>query len=94
MDWDPSSFLSARKLSGLWNSAHSNGGSHCNHSTSTLSQGMYLCYLLSVILISEILDLGRLRSCILMSICMNVVIRILYVSLKGLHFFSHNKSFD
>lgn len=39
VDWDPSSFLSARKLSGLWNSAHSNGGSHCNHSTSTLSQG-------------------------------------------------------
>ncbi|XP_052005851.1 protein FAM193B-like [Xyrauchen texanus] len=39
VDWDPSSFLSARKLSGLWNSAHSNGGSHCNHSTPTLSQG-------------------------------------------------------
>ncbi|XP_016141792.1 ATP-dependent RNA helicase DDX42-like [Sinocyclocheilus grahami] len=38
VDWDPSSFLSARKLSGLWNSAHSNGGSQCNHSTATLSQ--------------------------------------------------------
>ncbi|XP_051513581.1 protein FAM193B-like isoform X2 [Myxocyprinus asiaticus] len=39
VDWDPSSFLSARKLSGLWNSAHSNGGSHCNHSTPALLQG-------------------------------------------------------
>ncbi|XP_052010765.1 protein FAM193B-like isoform X2 [Xyrauchen texanus] len=39
VDWDPSSFLSARKLSGLWNSAHSNGGSHCNHSTPMLLQG-------------------------------------------------------
>ncbi|KTG31625.1 hypothetical protein cypCar_00008919, partial [Cyprinus carpio] len=38
VDWDPSSFLSARKLSGLWNSTHSNGGSQCNHSTATLSQ--------------------------------------------------------
>lgn len=47
VDWDPSSFLSARKLSGLWNSAHSNGGSHCNHSTSTLSQGTHLFCLFS-----------------------------------------------
>ncbi|XP_057706900.1 protein FAM193B isoform X2 [Corythoichthys intestinalis] len=31
VDWDPSSFLSAHKLSGLWNSAHTNGGDHCNH---------------------------------------------------------------
>ncbi|XP_072549375.1 protein FAM193B isoform X2 [Salminus brasiliensis] len=31
VDWDPSSFLSARKLSGLWNSAHSNTGAHCTH---------------------------------------------------------------
>ncbi|MGH0168407.1 UNVERIFIED_CONTAM: hypothetical protein FKN15_055069 [Acipenser sinensis] len=31
VDWDPSSFLSAHKLSGLWNSAHTNGGAHCNH---------------------------------------------------------------
>lgn len=42
VDWDPSSFLSARKLSGLWNSAHSNGGSQCNHSTPTLSQSTSL----------------------------------------------------
>lgn len=34
VDWDPSSFLSAHKLSGLWNSAHTNGGEHCNHSMS------------------------------------------------------------
>lgn len=39
VDWDPSSFLSARKLSGLWNSAHSNGGSHCNHNPAALSPG-------------------------------------------------------
>lgn len=38
VDWDPSSFLSAHKLSGLWNSAHSNGGDLCNHSTSQHSQ--------------------------------------------------------
>ncbi|XP_031601097.1 protein FAM193B isoform X2 [Oreochromis aureus] len=38
VDWDPSSFLSAHKLSGLWNSAHTNGGEHCNHSTSSHSQ--------------------------------------------------------
>uniref|UniRef100_A0A3Q2QGD2 Family with sequence similarity 193 member B n=1 Tax=Fundulus heteroclitus TaxID=8078 RepID=A0A3Q2QGD2_FUNHE len=38
VDWDPSSFLSAHKLSGLWNSAHSNGGEHCNHTTSSHSQ--------------------------------------------------------
>lgn len=38
VDWDPSSFLSAHKLSGLWNSAHTNGGEHCNHNTSSLSQ--------------------------------------------------------
>ncbi|XP_066572658.1 protein FAM193B isoform X2 [Amia ocellicauda] len=31
VEWDPSSFLSAHKLSGLWNSAHTNGGAHCNH---------------------------------------------------------------
>nr|XP_015205481.1 PREDICTED: protein FAM193B isoform X1 [Lepisosteus oculatus] len=31
VEWDPSSFLSAHKLSGLWNSAHANGGAHCNH---------------------------------------------------------------
>ncbi|TRY54649.1 hypothetical protein DNTS_031192 [Danionella cerebrum] len=38
VDWDPSSFLSARKLSGLWSSTHSNGGSHCSHSNTALSQ--------------------------------------------------------
>lgn len=31
VDWDPSSFLSAHKLSGLWSSAHTNGGPHCAH---------------------------------------------------------------
>nr|XP_057919640.1 protein FAM193B [Doryrhamphus excisus] len=36
VDWDPSSFLSAHKLSGLWNSAH--GGEHCNHNASLHSQ--------------------------------------------------------
>ncbi|XP_061757954.1 protein FAM193B [Nerophis ophidion] len=36
VDWDPSSFLSAHKLSGLWNSAH--GGEHCNHGASLHSQ--------------------------------------------------------
>ncbi|XP_027864913.1 protein FAM193B [Xiphophorus couchianus] len=40
VDWDPSSFLSAHKLSGLWNSAHSNGGENCNHNTSSHSQGL------------------------------------------------------
>ncbi len=44
VDWDPSSFLSARKLSGLWNSAHSNGGPQCNHSTPTLSQSTSLLF--------------------------------------------------
>ncbi|KAI1898044.1 hypothetical protein AGOR_G00068270, partial [Albula goreensis] len=38
VEWDPSSFLSAHKLSGLWNSAHSNGGGHCNHGTTSHSQ--------------------------------------------------------
>ncbi|KAM9740457.1 protein FAM193B isoform 2-T2 [Menidia menidia] len=38
VDWDPSSFLSAHKLSGLWNSAHANGGEHCNHNPSSHSQ--------------------------------------------------------
>ncbi|KAM9310786.1 protein FAM193B [Pholidichthys leucotaenia] len=38
VDWDPSSFLSAHKLSGLWNSTHTNGGEHCNHSPSSHSQ--------------------------------------------------------
>lgn len=38
VDWDPSSFLSAHKLSGLWNSAHTNGGEHCSHNTSSHSQ--------------------------------------------------------
>uniref|UniRef100_A0A8D3A2Z3 FAM193 C-terminal domain-containing protein n=1 Tax=Scophthalmus maximus TaxID=52904 RepID=A0A8D3A2Z3_SCOMX len=38
VDWDPSSFLSAHKLSGLWNSAQTNGGEHCNHNTSSHSQ--------------------------------------------------------
>ncbi|CAL9706903.1 unnamed protein product [Knipowitschia caucasica] len=38
VDWDPSSFLSAHKLSGLWNSAHSNGGDLCNHGSSQHSQ--------------------------------------------------------
>uniref|UniRef100_A0A1A8CFN5 Family with sequence similarity 193, member B n=2 Tax=Nothobranchius kadleci TaxID=1051664 RepID=A0A1A8CFN5_NOTKA len=38
VDWDPSSFLSAHKLSGLWNSAHANGGEHCNHNASSHSQ--------------------------------------------------------
>ncbi|XP_053507201.1 protein FAM193B isoform X1 [Ictalurus furcatus] len=38
VDWDPSSFLSARKLSGLWNSTHSNTGAHCTHGTATHSQ--------------------------------------------------------
>lgn len=38
VDWDPSSFLSAHKLSGLWNSAHTNGGDHCTHNTSSHSQ--------------------------------------------------------
>ncbi|XP_028315604.1 protein FAM193B isoform X2 [Gouania willdenowi] len=43
VDWDPSSFLSAHKLSGLWNSAHANGGEHCNHNTSPHSpQGVTL----------------------------------------------------
>uniref|UniRef100_H3AXA1 Family with sequence similarity 193 member B n=1 Tax=Latimeria chalumnae TaxID=7897 RepID=H3AXA1_LATCH len=28
VDWDPSSFLSAHKLSGLWNSQHANGTAH------------------------------------------------------------------
>uniref|UniRef100_A0A8C7XEA5 Family with sequence similarity 193 member B n=1 Tax=Oryzias sinensis TaxID=183150 RepID=A0A8C7XEA5_9TELE len=40
VDWDPSSFLSAHKLSGLWNSAHANGGEHCNHNTSHSPQGV------------------------------------------------------
>ncbi|XP_015232749.1 PREDICTED: protein FAM193B isoform X2 [Cyprinodon variegatus] len=45
VDWDPSSFLSAHKLSGLWNSAHSNGGEHCNHTTSSHSQqGLTACH--------------------------------------------------
>lgn len=38
VDWDPSSFLSAHKLSGLWNSTHSNGGDLCNHNSSQHSQ--------------------------------------------------------
>lgn len=38
VDWDPSSFLSAHKLSGLWSSAHSNGGVHCNHNAASHSQ--------------------------------------------------------
>ncbi|XP_030001011.1 protein FAM193B [Sphaeramia orbicularis] len=38
VDWDPSSFLSAHKLSGLWNSTHTNGGELCNHNTSPHSQ--------------------------------------------------------
>ncbi|KAJ8247156.1 hypothetical protein GJAV_G00259380 [Gymnothorax javanicus] len=38
VEWDPSSFLSAHKLSGLWNSAHSNGGGHCNHGSGAHSQ--------------------------------------------------------
>ncbi|KAM6976398.1 protein FAM193B [Aplochiton taeniatus] len=38
VDWDPSSFLSAHKLSGLWNSAHTNGGVHCNHNAASHSQ--------------------------------------------------------
>ncbi|KAJ3588177.1 hypothetical protein NHX12_011771 [Muraenolepis orangiensis] len=39
VDWDPSSFLSAHKLSGLWNSVHTNGGGlHCNHNASSHSQ--------------------------------------------------------
>uniref|UniRef100_A0A4W4GV95 FAM193 C-terminal domain-containing protein n=1 Tax=Electrophorus electricus TaxID=8005 RepID=A0A4W4GV95_ELEEL len=38
VDWDPSSFLSARKLSGLWNSAHTNTGAHCTHSMASHSQ--------------------------------------------------------
>ncbi|KAF5906440.1 protein FAM, partial [Clarias magur] len=38
VDWDPSSFLSARKLSGLWNSTHTNTGAHCTHGTATHSQ--------------------------------------------------------
>ncbi|XP_075869256.1 protein FAM193B isoform X2 [Nelusetta ayraudi] len=38
VDWDPSSFLSAHKLSGLWNSAHTNGGEHCNHNPPSHSQ--------------------------------------------------------
>ncbi|KAG5852967.1 hypothetical protein ANANG_G00068140 [Anguilla anguilla] len=38
VEWDPSSFLSAHKLSGLWNSAHSNGGGHCNHGAGSHSQ--------------------------------------------------------
>ncbi|TNN39949.1 Protein FAM193B [Liparis tanakae] len=40
VDWDPSSFLSAHKLSGLWNSAHTNGGEHCSHNSSSHSQGI------------------------------------------------------
>ncbi|XP_036404005.1 protein FAM193B [Megalops cyprinoides] len=38
VEWDPSSFLSAHKLSGLWNSAHTNGGGHCNHGATSHSQ--------------------------------------------------------
>ncbi|XP_062840758.1 protein FAM193B isoform X2 [Trichomycterus rosablanca] len=38
VDWDPSSFLSARKLSGLWNSAHTGTGAHCTHNNATHSQ--------------------------------------------------------
>uniref|UniRef100_A0A3Q3IIG2 FAM193 C-terminal domain-containing protein n=1 Tax=Monopterus albus TaxID=43700 RepID=A0A3Q3IIG2_MONAL len=38
VDWEPSSFLSAHKLSSLWNSAHTNGGEHCNHNASSHSQ--------------------------------------------------------
>ncbi|XP_048884185.1 protein FAM193B [Brienomyrus brachyistius] len=38
-EWDPSSFLSASKLSGLWNSPHSNGASLCNHSATSHPQG-------------------------------------------------------
>ncbi|XP_056898963.1 protein FAM193B isoform X2 [Takifugu flavidus] len=45
VDWDPSSFLSAHKLSGLWNSAHTNGGEHCNHNASPHpQQGVSLCH--------------------------------------------------
>ncbi|KAJ8015406.1 hypothetical protein DPEC_G00025790 [Dallia pectoralis] len=45
VDWDPSSFLSAHKLSGLWNSAHSNGGVHCNHSAAShAQQGGPVCH--------------------------------------------------
>ncbi|KAM8848387.1 protein FAM193B [Synchiropus picturatus] len=40
VDWDPSSFLSAHKLSGLWNSAHTNGGEHCSHNSSHSQQGV------------------------------------------------------
>ncbi|XP_077465824.1 protein FAM193B isoform X4 [Stigmatopora argus] len=41
VDWDPSSFLSAHKLSGLWNSAHTNGGEHCSHNASLhIQQGI------------------------------------------------------
>ncbi|KAL4648770.1 protein FAM193B-like [Arapaima gigas] len=36
-EWDPSSFLSAHKLSGLWSSAHSNGAAHCNHGAASHS---------------------------------------------------------
>lgn len=44
VDWDPSSFLSAHKLSGLWNSTHSNGGDSCNHSNSQHSQQGSSCH--------------------------------------------------
>ncbi|XP_039630029.1 protein FAM193B [Polypterus senegalus] len=38
VDWDPSSFLSAHKLSGLWNSTHTNGSTYCNHGSTTHTQ--------------------------------------------------------
>lgn len=44
VDWDPSSFLSAHKLSGLWNSTHSNGGDSCAHSNSQHSQQGLSCH--------------------------------------------------
>ncbi|XP_018597034.2 protein FAM193B isoform X2 [Scleropages formosus] len=43
-EWDPSSFLSAHKLSGLWNSAHSNGPEHCNHGAAAHSPAGPTCH--------------------------------------------------
>lgn len=70
VDWDPSSFLSARKLSGLWNSAHSNGGSHCNHSTPTLSQGTSSCSFTSLHgTLEHLILIGQMPHCVVRFFC-------------------------
>jgi len=60
VDWDPSSFLSAHKLSGLWNSVHTNGGLHCNHNASSHSQqGLRLFLFQHVYLWAMLPDSGQ-----------------------------------